>query len=59
MGAGTELMFVKGHSRDDSHGAIEQAGPKHPERGVQVHRQIGEGGAILSGSDSTTRPARC
>jgi glycosyltransferase involved in cell wall biosynthesis len=43
MGASTELVFVEGHSRDDTYGAIERGIAAHPERTCQLHRQPGEG----------------
>ena len=32
MGGGTELVFVEGHSSDDTYGAIERAIAAHPQR---------------------------
>lgn len=43
MGAGTELIFVEGHSEDDTHGAIEKAMARHPERRARLLRQTGTG----------------
>ena len=43
MGAGTEIIFVEGHSDDDTYGAIENAMARHPERRCQLHRQAGKG----------------
>jgi len=43
MGAGTELIFVEGHSQDDTYGVIEKEIAKHPERKSQLHRQTGKG----------------
>ena len=43
MGAGTEIVFVEGHSSDDTYGAIENAMARHPERRCQLHRQAGKG----------------
>ena len=43
MGAGTELVFVEGHSRDDTYGAIEAAIARHPERRMRLLRQSGAG----------------
>ena len=43
MGGGTELVFVEGHSTDDTLAAIERAVKAHPERLTQVHRQTGKG----------------
>lgn len=43
MGGGTELVFVEGHSRDNTYAAIERAIARHPERRCQLMRQSGEG----------------
>ncbi|MDD3260244.1 MAG: glycosyltransferase [Smithellaceae bacterium] len=43
MGAGTEIVFVEGHSRDDTYAVIEKEIAKHPERMSQLHRQTGNG----------------
>ena len=45
MGAGTDLVFVEGHSRDDTYAAIERGMAAHPERGARLFRQPGEGKA--------------
>lgn len=43
MGAGTEIVFVEGHSRDDTYSVIAKEMVKHPERRSQLHRQAGKG----------------
>lgn len=43
MGSGTELVFVEGHSTDDTYGAIEAAIARHPERNARLLRQTGKG----------------
>jgi glycosyltransferase involved in cell wall biosynthesis len=43
MGAGTELIFVEGHSRDDTYATIERAIREHPERRCKLLRQTGKG----------------
>jgi SAM-dependent methyltransferase len=43
MGRGTELIFVEGHSTDDTLMAIEQQIARHPERCCQLLRQTGKG----------------
>ena len=43
MGAGTEIVFVEGHSRDDTYTVIEKEIARHPERKSQLHRQTGKG----------------
>jgi SAM-dependent methyltransferase len=43
MGAGTELIFVEGHSRDGTWAAIEREMGTHPERRAKAFRQTGKG----------------
>lgn len=43
MGRGTEIVFVEGHSRDGTWGAIERAMAKYPNRRCKLLRQAGEG----------------
>ena len=43
MGRGTELVFVEGHSRDDTYQAIEREIGTHPEWQCQLLRQTGTG----------------
>ncbi len=43
MGAGTEIVFVEGHSHDDTYHAIESAILRHPERRMRLLRQVGRG----------------
>lgn len=43
MGKGTELVFVEGHSSDDTYGAIEKAMADHPERLCKLFQQTGNG----------------
>ena len=51
MGEGTELVFVEGHSRDNTYAAIEAAIAAHPERCCQLLRQtgVGKGDAVRLG----------
>lgn len=51
MGEGTELVFVEGHSRDNTYTAIETAIAAHPERRCQLLRQtgVGKGDAVRLG----------
>jgi SAM-dependent methyltransferase len=51
MGAGTEIVFVEGHSRDDTYAAIERGIAAHPERRCQLLRQtgVGKGDAVQLG----------
>jgi SAM-dependent methyltransferase len=43
LGGGTELVFVEGHSRDDTYAVIQSQIAAHPERSCQLFRQAGEG----------------
>ena len=43
MGSKTELIFVEGHSLDDTYSAIEKAIAEHPERICKLYRQTGKG----------------
>lgn len=56
MGAGTELVFVEGHSRDDTYAAIERGIAAHPERRCRMFRQTGEGkgDAVRLGFEQST-----
>ena len=51
MGAGTEMVFVEGHSHDDTYSVIAHQIAEHPERRCQLHRQtgIGKGDAARMG----------
>ena len=51
MGEGTELVFVEGHSRDNTYAAIDRAIAAHPERNCQLLRQtgVGKGDAVRLG----------
>jgi glycosyltransferase involved in cell wall biosynthesis len=51
LGQGTELVFVEGHSQDDTYTAIEQAMAAYPERCCQLFRQtgVGKGDAVRLG----------
>ena len=56
MGAGTELIFIEGHSKDDTYQAIEAAIARHPERSTQLFRQegVGKGDAVRLGFRKAT-----
>jgi SAM-dependent methyltransferase len=43
MGAGTELIFVEGGSKDNTYAAIEREMSKYPGRDVQLFKQPGKG----------------
>jgi SAM-dependent methyltransferase len=48
MGLGTEIIFVEGHSMDDTWGAIQRVAAKYPERKIVILKQQsrGKGGAV-------------
>jgi SAM-dependent methyltransferase len=43
MGGGTEIIFVEGHSTDDTYATIERAIAAHPERCCKLLKQPGKG----------------
>jgi SAM-dependent methyltransferase len=43
FGSRMEIIFVEGHSTDDTYDVIEAAIARHPERQCQLHRQTGKG----------------
>lgn len=45
MGRHTELIFVEGHSKDETYATIEQAIQNHPEWDAKLFRQSGKGKA--------------
>jgi glycosyltransferase involved in cell wall biosynthesis len=45
MGLETEIIFVEGHSRDDTYATIAREIAAHPERSCRLFRQTGEGKA--------------
>jgi SAM-dependent methyltransferase len=51
MGEGTELVFVEGHSKDNTYAVIQKAITDHPERPSQLLRQtgVGKGDAVRLG----------
>jgi SAM-dependent methyltransferase len=56
MGSGTELIFVEGHSSDDTYGTIERAIAANPDRNACLYRQPGKGkgDAVRTGFDAAT-----
>ena len=56
MGAGTELLFVEGNSKDNTSAAIEAAIRKFPEISCQLFHQdgIGKGDAVRKGFSKAT-----
>ena len=43
LGSGTEIIFVEGHSSDDTYGAIEREIAANPQRNCKLFRQTGKG----------------
>ncbi len=43
MGAGTELILVEGHSRDNTWAEIQRVAREHPEREIKILQQTGKG----------------
>ncbi len=43
MGAGTELIFVEGHSRDDTWEQIQRVQREQPDRKIKIMQQTGKG----------------
>ena len=56
MGKGTELVFVEGHSKDDTLSAIEKAMVDNPERQCKLYQQTGagKGDAVRLGFDKAS-----
>jgi SAM-dependent methyltransferase len=48
MGQGTEIIFIEGHSSDDTWGEIQRVTAKYPQRTIKVLKQQsrGKGGAV-------------
>jgi SAM-dependent methyltransferase len=43
MGAGTELIFVEGHSKDNTWAEIQRVAAAYPDRGIKILQQTGKG----------------
>jgi SAM-dependent methyltransferase len=43
MGGGTEIIFVEGHSKDDTWAKIQEVAAAHPERKIKIMQQTGKG----------------
>jgi SAM-dependent methyltransferase len=43
MGGGTELIFIEGHSRDDTWAAIQRVAAENPQRKIKILQQTGRG----------------
>jgi ubiquinone/menaquinone biosynthesis C-methylase UbiE len=56
MGAGTELIFVEGHSQDDTWAAIQQVAAENPDRKIKILQQTGrgKGDAVRAGFAAAT-----
>lgn len=48
MGLGTEIIFIEGHSKDDTWGEIQRVATKYPHRKIKILKQQtkGKGGAV-------------
>jgi SAM-dependent methyltransferase len=48
MGQGTEIIFIEGHSTDDTWGELQRVAAKYPQRTIKVLKQQsrGKGGAV-------------
>ena len=56
MGAGTELIFVEGHSSDDTWAQIQRVAVENPQRKIKILRQTGrgKGDAVRAGFAAAT-----
>lgn len=56
MGAGTELIFVEGHSKDDTWAQIQKVAAEHPQLNIKTLRQTGrgKGDAVRAGFAAAT-----
>ena len=56
MGLGTEIIFVEGHSTDNTWEKVQQVAAKHPERKIKILKQQskGKGGAVREGFAAAT-----
>jgi len=56
IGHETELIFVEGHSKDDTYAVIEQEMKRHPERKNKLFRQegIGKANAVQLGFEKAS-----
>lgn len=56
LGAGTEIIFVEGHSRDHTWAEIQRVAAAHPERRIKILQQTGrgKGDAVRAGFAAAT-----
>jgi len=56
MGKGTELVFVEGHSKDNTYSAIEKAMADNPDRQCKLYQQtgVGKGDAVRLGFEKAS-----
>jgi SAM-dependent methyltransferase len=56
LGLGTELIFVEGHSTDDTWEELQRVARRHPERRIKLlkQRSTGKGGAVREGFAAAT-----
>jgi len=56
LGLGTELIFVEGHSQDNTWAEIQRVAAQHPQRQIKLLKQqsAGKGGAVREGFAAAT-----
>src|SRR5205085_8661481 len=56
MGLGTEIIFVEGHSTDNTWDEVQRIAKKYPQRDIKVLKQQskGKGGAVREGFAAAT-----
>jgi hypothetical protein len=56
MGAGTEILFIEGHSSDNTYAEIQRVAAKYPDRTIKVLKQQtkGKGGAVREAFGAAT-----
>jgi hypothetical protein len=57
MGGGTELIFVEGHSRDDTWAAIQSVAAGNPHRAIKISSRPARARATPCAPASPRRPA--
>jgi len=59
MGLGTELIFIEGHSKDDTWGEIQRVAAKYPQRVIKALKQQSKAKAARCGKHSLPLLAIC
>lgn len=56
MGSGTEIIFIEGHSQDNTWGEIQRVAAKYPQRKIKILKQKsrGKGGAVREAFSEAT-----